>query len=536
MPAQGVAIDIGTSGIRAQLLELGSGRVIRTRVTSRNPVPGANVMDHMSFAIQHGEKLAHELITEACTQLIASLQPDDLKRIAVCGNPIQLSLFEGIGIQDLAYAGDNMIDNHGIVRQERRGHIIDGDFLGYPKAEVIIPPAIRHEIGADALAMMVKSGFLDDDYCMVTDYGTNAEMALKIGDKIYTGSAAAGPAMEGQQIRCGMLASPGAISDLVRTPQGWQTKILNREMYTEDGPIINLRSNMARNTGAVPKGITGTGVVSMVYALQQDDQISENRMSHDPVSITRKVRFGIDDYREAGKAIGAIRAGHLTLMLIAKVDPRQIKTMYMAGASGTYVDPVKAKHVGLIIPYCTVAKQVGNTSLELAKDLVLRPEYLDELNEMRKRLLTDHTMFAASDIFRDLYTYEFGYWNEGMPISRYKRGLERYGVEGYLDEQMPPKVDRLYERDIRDIGESIETLELSPMMTASWSCSRCGTCVRGCPEKALTLEDGVFRIRTGYCLGTACQRCQESCPEHKYDYSAFKISQPSAVGKTPERF
>lgn len=523
MPSQGVAIDIGTSGIRAQLLDLDTGRVIRTRVTSRNPVPGANVMDHMSFAIQYGEGLAHSLIADACVQLIRALGPEDLIRVAVCGNPIQLSLFEGIGIQDLAYAGDNMIENHGIVRRERSGHVVKGDFLGYPEADVVIPPAIRHEIGADALAMMIKSGFLDDDYCMVTDYGTNAEMALKIGDKIYTGSAAAGPAMEGQQIRCGMLASPGAVSDMIRTPTGWQTKVLNREMYTEDGPLVNIRSNMSRSGGTVPDGITGTGVVAMVYALRQDDQIHENSMSNDPITITRKVRFGMEDYREAGKAIGAIRAGHLTLMLMAKVDPKKIRTMYMAGASGTYVDPVKAKKVGLIIPYCTVAKQVGNTSLELAKDLVLNPAYLDELNSMREKLLTDHTMFAASDIFRDLYTYEYGYWSEGMPLTRYRRGLERYGVEGYLDEQEPPKVDRLYDRDIHDIGESIETLDISPVMTASWSCSGCGTCVRGCPEKALELENGTFTIRTGYCLGTACQRCQENCPEHKYDYSAFRI-------------
>ena len=520
---QSIAIDIGTSGIRAQLLDAEAGRVIRTRVTTRNPIPGANVMDHMSFAIQYGEELAHLLIADACRQLITALGPSDLVRIAVCGNPIQLSLFEGISIRDLAYAGENMIDGRGIERIDRRGHAVKGDFLGYPEADVIIPPAIRHEIGADALAMMLKSGFLDDDYCMVTDYGTNAEMALKIGDDIYTGSAAAGPAMEGQQIRCGMLAGPGAVSDLVRTPQGWQTKVLNREMFTEDGPIVNLRSNISRNCGTVPQGITGTGVVATVYALQQDGQISDGGLVHDPISFSRNIRFNTDDYREAGKAIGAIRAGHLTLMLTAKVDPKKIKTMYMAGASGTYVDPVKAQKTGLIIPHCTLAKQVGNTSLELAKDLALNPDYLDELNELRARLLTNHTMFASCDIFRDLYTYEYGYWAENMPLTRYRRALERYGVEDYLDPGEPPKVDRMYERDIRDIGESLEALDLSPTMTASWKCSRCGRCVRECPEKALTLGDRGFTIRTGYCLGTACQRCQETCPEKVYDYSEFRF-------------
>jgi uncharacterized 2Fe-2S/4Fe-4S cluster protein (DUF4445 family) len=46
------------------------------------------------------------------------------------------------------------------------------------------------------------------------DFGTNAEMALKLDSRILVGSAAAGPAIEGQHISRGMLAAPGAISDL----------------------------------------------------------------------------------------------------------------------------------------------------------------------------------------------------------------------------------------------------------------------------------------------------------------------------------
>lgn len=50
-------------------------------------------------------------------------------------------------------------------------------------------------------------------------------------------------------------------------------------------------------------------------------------------------------------------------------------------------------------------------------------------------------------------------------------------------------------------------------MHASWECSGCMTYVRSCPEDALVFEDGMFRIDTGRCLGTACCRCQEGCPE-----------------------
>jgi ferredoxin len=110
-----------------------------------------------------------------------------------------------------------------------------------------------------------------------------------------------------------------------------------------------------------------------------------------------------------------------------------------------------------------------------------------------------------------------------MPLNRYRRALERYDLEGYLDRTTPTNITKLYETDIHDVGESLEILDISPIMTSSWDCSQCGKCVRGCPEKALTMEDGRFTIRTGFCLGTSCQKCQENCPEKKFDYQSFKI-------------
>ena len=52
--------------------------------------------------------------------------------------------------------------------------------------EGTIPPAVRHEIGADAIAMMLLTGILDEkEPCIVVDYGTNAEMAHVVDGKIY---------------------------------------------------------------------------------------------------------------------------------------------------------------------------------------------------------------------------------------------------------------------------------------------------------------------------------------------------------------
>lgn len=126
-----VAVDIGTSGIRAQAID-GDGRPIRTCITSHNPVPGANVMDHMSFAIGYGEDLAHRLITGTVRELCNRLGVPSPDRVAVCGNPIQLSFFENIGIKDLAYAGENKLRSENVAPLERRGHIADGEDLGLP--------------------------------------------------------------------------------------------------------------------------------------------------------------------------------------------------------------------------------------------------------------------------------------------------------------------------------------------------------------------------------------------------------------------
>ncbi|MBO6084431.1 MAG: DUF4445 domain-containing protein, partial [Candidatus Methanomethylophilaceae archaeon] len=327
-----------------------------------------------------------------------------------------------------------------------------------------------------------------------------------------------------QHIKCGMIAGPGELSDMERTVTGWRSKVLDKSLIAQNGPVINMRSGMTVNEGTAPEGITGTGVIALIFAAMRDGRIEESKIRNDPIRINRKISFSEDDFREAGKAIGAIRAGHLTLMLTAGVDPERIKTMYMAGASGTYVDPVKSKEIGLIIPDCTTVKQVCYTSLELAKDFLLKPEMIGDLNALRDKLVTKHVMFASSDIFSELYVQEYAFWNDGMPLNRYRRVLERYGAEGYLDRTKEHVLVKPHERDIGDIGESLDIVDLGTSMSMSHDCSQCMLCVRSCPEHALSFGDGVFTVNTGKCLGTACGRCQENCPQHVFRYSAFRLN------------
>ena len=80
-----------------------------------------------------------------------------------------------------------------------------------------------------------------------------------------------------------------------------------------------------------------------------------------------------------------------------------------------------------------------------------------------------------------------------------------------------------HERDIWELGKSLEILEPEWSLSATIQCSGCNICVQGCPEEALSRENENFRINTARCLGTACRKCEERCPEKKLSINNFKI-------------
>ncbi|MGD1061153.1 MAG: ASKHA domain-containing protein, partial [Methanomassiliicoccales archaeon] len=242
--AYGIALDLGTSGFRTHLVDLSkNGKIISTAITMRHPLPGANIMDHLHFWLENGSEVGHRIIAETVDRLIElhNTDPKEIRRMAICGNPAQLSMFENIEVRDLAYAGQSLLRRLNVKVPERRAHTRVASDLGlnsvHPECEIRIPPSIRHEIGADALAMIIKSHMLErKETCMVTDYGTNAEMGLYVDGELYTGSAAAGPAMEGQSIEYGMLAAPHAISDLAVMSDGtWQNYVLDERLKPQNG-------------------------------------------------------------------------------------------------------------------------------------------------------------------------------------------------------------------------------------------------------------------------------------------------------------
>lgn len=531
----GIALDLGTSGFRAQLIDLETRKVVRTAMTMRHPLPGGNVIDHLDFALEIGEDIANNIILDAVKKIIETLdvEPACIRKIVVCGNPIQLSLFQNSEIRDLAFAGKNMQRRLGVENVDRSARVFPANelfkgVLDLPNCEITIPPAIAHEIGADALAMMIETDFLNQkEISIVTDYGTNAEMAIKVGDRIITGSAAAGPAIEGQGISCGMIASPGAISDVNPEGEYWRLTVLDEKMEGKTGALVNPITGEILEKGEVEAvGITGTGVIAVIAVAMETGLMEQPpKLPNGKLILGDSIEITNDDISEAGKAIGAIRAAQLTLLLEAGASFEDLENVYMSGASGTYVDSRKARKIGSCPDFSNKVVQFGNTSITLARELLLDESRLDEIIALAGTIKADHLMMATSETFKNIYTCELSYWTEGMSMKLYKKYMKMYKYPPFPEPVENAVMEKRAARDIEETGnapiEIVEDIGITLEVPVE-GCLNCKRCNEECPENALVTVEKEGRsfvsCSTQDCLGTSCRRCVRACPINAIDF------------------
>lgn len=495
----GIALDLGTSGFRAQAIDLESEKIISSALTTHHPIPGGNVIDHILFALTFGQSLTHRIVVKTINRLLHYLASlNEIELIAACGNPTQISLFTGIDVKDLALS-QNSLEREGIAPSVRDAQRINSEIIGLETScDVLIPPAIKAEVGADAIAMICKSGMLKRNIAIATDYGTNAEIALKVGNDIYVGSAAAGPAIEGQHIKHGMLASPGAIADM-EYDWGWKNLILDAQLEMKDGDTVDISTGRKLKKSRMrAKGITGTGVISLISIALASGYINPPKITTPSKKLFLQdgIEFTEEDLLEAGKAFGAIRAGQKTLAEHAGILLEDVNLCYMAGAAGSYVDPLKARDVGLIPASTEFVYQIGNTSLGLAIDLVLGEEKLENLQKIAGK--AKHIAFSNSEIFKKNYLRELAYWCEGAK---------------YPEERKKPAMDVL--KILEKAAPKVVHLDQPNYLIRVQGCNVCLDCVKRCPKNALELKENYFQLNLKKCLGASCLVCEQACKEFR---------------------
>ncbi len=206
----GIAIDLGTTTIAAQLWDLESGRLHGVR-TGLNPqaIRGSDLISRLRFA----------LTSNALTPLIrhflggmvhdlARCREEQVAEVILVGNVVMHHLFCGIDVKPLAHAPFQSPANgeHSFVPTE----------LGWKlpaSTRIRFLPSIGGFVGSDVFAGIVAVGLGKGmSLRALVDLGTNGEIAVGNERRILCASTAAGTAFEAGSITMGMRATSGAVS------------------------------------------------------------------------------------------------------------------------------------------------------------------------------------------------------------------------------------------------------------------------------------------------------------------------------------
>jgi uncharacterized 2Fe-2S/4Fe-4S cluster protein (DUF4445 family) len=406
----GIAVDLGTTTIVAQLLDLANGVVIAV-AKGINPQAqhGADLMSRLQFA-REAEGFARlvTLVRNAIGQLIGELMhnndvsqcnisSDQLQRIVVVGNTAMFHLFAGLDITPLLsvpFESEHKGLQHFSVSDLNWSEIagLDKSYLKKHSPEVYCLPILGGFVGADIFAGILASQMqLSDKIIMLVDIGTNGEIVIGNRDRILCASTAAGPAFEGGGVKKGMVASNGAIDAV--------------ELIKSELTNGRLECHVIGDTDA--KGLCGSGLVDAVAAALDAGWIEPSgRMTtkNKEVVLTKKVSLTQKDIRQLQLAKGAITAGIRLLITEYDIDKSEIATIYLAGAFGNYINIESAIRIGLLEFDPEKITAAGNTALHGAK-IALGQKTLSEQNQIIKDLQqkTEHIALGDSPQFQQQF-------------------------------------------------------------------------------------------------------------------------------------
>ncbi len=370
----GIAIDLGTTTIAAQLIDLASGAVIAVE-TGLNPQArhGSDVMNRIRAALDGADLTA--LVRAYLGQTIAALsrgREHSIVRIVLVGNTVMHHLFSGCSVEPLAHTPF-------ASPQLGRQTFTPAD-LGWTlpaSCTIEFAPCLGGFVGSDILAGLVATGLgCGDDLTALIDLGTNGEIAIGNRQRIVCASTAAGPAFEAGSIRMGMRAATGAIAHVSLRAEVLQTRVIG------DAP---------------PRGICGSGLVDAVAAgLILGAILPSGRLANGArhFQLAGPVVLHQSDIRELQLAKGAIAAGFKLLLRRLHAGVNDLKAIYLAGAFGNYVDVDSALRIGLLDAPCGLIHPAGNTALHGARLLV------ESAGEPRLPLI-EHVSLAADPVFQE---------------------------------------------------------------------------------------------------------------------------------------
>ena len=245
----GLAVDLGSTTIIMQLVDLNNGQVIAEESTFNKQIKyGEDILSRIFYTKQYedGLKEIQNSTIESFKELIDKLENKTNIEIKSCGimtvagNTTMMHFLLGINPWTIFQSPFTPVFNEGgFIKGKEIGIPIDGYVYCFP--------SIANYFGGDLVSGLLYSEiYKKDELSAFIDIGTNGELVIGNKDFLIAAAGAAGPALEGGISKYGMRASDGAIDSV---------KIINNKItYT------TINNKKAR-------GICGSGIVDLIAQL-----------------------------------------------------------------------------------------------------------------------------------------------------------------------------------------------------------------------------------------------------------------------------
>src|SRR5664279_5711661 len=215
----GIAIDLGTTTIVAQLIDLQTGHVLAVRAgLNAQAKYGADIMSRVEFAVAgQGQRKLQNLVRKQIGGLTKELLTaawgvsGDVKSVVLVGNTVMHHLFCGISVEPLShYPFEPVSPGLQVFGAAELGWSLPGN----PAVRFL--PCLGGFVGSDILAGLLATKLHESEkLAALIDLGTNGEIVVGNRERMLCAATAAGPAFEGARISMGMRAATGAIYEAV---------------------------------------------------------------------------------------------------------------------------------------------------------------------------------------------------------------------------------------------------------------------------------------------------------------------------------
>jgi uncharacterized 2Fe-2S/4Fe-4S cluster protein (DUF4445 family) len=411
----GIAVDLGTTTVVAALIDMTNGRAVET-CADLNPQArfGDDVVSRIGYA-QDDAKLAelHAVTIDRINELIgrlcrhADIDPNQIYEVSLVGNTTMNHIFLKLPVVQLGQA-------------PYKAYCLDAHDASVDELGLKINPAgnihtvenISGFVGADTTAVALATG-MDSarDLTLAIDIGTNGELVLGTGEKLYAASCAAGPAFEGARITCGSRAVEGAI----------EAAFVNDDDIELD--VIG---------GVAPRSICGSGLVDAVAVMldlgiidSTGRFVERDKLEKDlPPAVAsriietdgqpalvlaennyadgRAVLLNQRDIRQVQLAKAAIRAGTKLLERKMGISDDDIQHVVLAGAFGNYIRAESALRIGLLpeVPQERI-RFVGNAAVAGARMILVSRAARENAHKLARKI--EYIEIAHAPEFSDVF-------------------------------------------------------------------------------------------------------------------------------------